>query len=242
MLDVNHLLGISKDYFEDFISRSTYHSNAIEGNTLSFAETYALLFDNNHCTIHNARAKEIHEAINHKYAINKLLKKITSDNHLIDAEFIIEICQCLNENIICLNGYRMSPVCINGLEKTFPLPMELDSVIEDFIDNYNQLIINGFSLYDLANMHSQFENIHPFVDGNGRAGRLLINYLLLVNNKYPIIIPIEKRDDYLQLIENNDITNLAIFFQELHLLEKQRASDFYAMQLEKQGDFNGFSF
>jgi len=49
-----NFLQSNKKYFEDFITRSTYHSNAIEGSTLSVNETYALLFDNNHCNIENA--------------------------------------------------------------------------------------------------------------------------------------------------------------------------------------------
>lgn len=64
-IDVNKILKTSKNYFEDFICRSTYHSNAIEGSTLSFVETYPLLFDSKHSKIENADVKEIYEAINH---------------------------------------------------------------------------------------------------------------------------------------------------------------------------------
>ena len=62
--------------YEDFVTRSTYHSNAIEGSTLSVNETYALLFDNNYCKIESVTPREIYEAINHKKALTFLLRKI----------------------------------------------------------------------------------------------------------------------------------------------------------------------
>ena len=56
------------NYFEDFITRNTYHTNSIEGSTLSYAETYAIIFNDNSFKI-NAQPREIFEAINHKYAL-----------------------------------------------------------------------------------------------------------------------------------------------------------------------------
>ena len=58
-------------YFEDYVTRSTYHSNAIEGSTLSFAETYAILWNDNTLKV-TATARELYEAINHKYALAML--------------------------------------------------------------------------------------------------------------------------------------------------------------------------
>ena len=62
----------NRDYFEDYITRSTYHSNGIEGNTLSYAETYAILWNDNSFTV-NTQPRELYEAINHKYALNYVL-------------------------------------------------------------------------------------------------------------------------------------------------------------------------
>lgn len=63
----------NRAYFEDFITRSTYHSNAIEGSTLSYAETYAILWNDNSLQV-TATARELYEAINHKYALSLALE------------------------------------------------------------------------------------------------------------------------------------------------------------------------
>lgn len=66
-MDVLQFMRDHQAYFEDYVTRSTYHSNAIEGSTLSFAETYAILWNDNTLKV-TATARELYEAINHKYA------------------------------------------------------------------------------------------------------------------------------------------------------------------------------
>ena len=70
----------NNNYLEDFITRSTYHSNAIEGSTLTYAETYAILFNDNSFKISGREPREIYEAINHKKAMNVLFEKLKSDD------------------------------------------------------------------------------------------------------------------------------------------------------------------
>ena len=65
----------NQNYFEDFITRNTYHTNSIEGSTLSYAETYAIIFNDNSFQV-KAQPREIYEAINHKYALNYFLEKM----------------------------------------------------------------------------------------------------------------------------------------------------------------------
>lgn len=69
-MDVIKFMREHRTYFEDFVTRGTYHSNAIEGNTLSYAETYAILFNDNSMKV-TATARELYEAINHKYALSR---------------------------------------------------------------------------------------------------------------------------------------------------------------------------
>ena len=70
----------NNNYLEDFITRSTYHSNAIEGSTLTYAETYAILFNDNSFKISGREPREIYEAINHKKAMDVLFEKLKSDD------------------------------------------------------------------------------------------------------------------------------------------------------------------
>lgn len=158
----------NKKYFEDFITRSTYNSNAIEGSTLSIHETYALLFDSNYCNISNASPREIYEAINHKKIMEILVNKIQNNKNLTN-DFLIEMNKTINENIMYIGGYRLGVVRIIGSSKTFPMPNELEQCMEDFIKQFNNLFKEETTLKDVAKMHIQFENIHPFPDGNGRT-------------------------------------------------------------------------
>lgn len=68
---------------------------------------------------------------------------------------------------------------------------------------------------DVADMHISFENIHPFSDGNGRTGRILINSMLIANNQTPIVIPLEMRNDYIKLLETNNVKDMAKMFTGL---------------------------
>ncbi len=232
-VNVNEILKASKKYFEDFISRSTYHSNAIEGSTLSFAETYALLFDNKYSNIENANAKEIYEAINHKYALNKVLDRISEGIKSLDEPFLTAINQTINHNIMYVGGYRLSSIRIIGSDKSFPLPNELEEIMNRFFEKYNSRFKDFVCLRDLAEMHLEYENIHPYPDGNGRTGRLIINYFLLSDNQSPIVVPFENRKQYLQMMEANDIDGLEAFFEKLQKSERVRMLDFIEMDQEK---------
>ena len=66
----------NKEYLEDFITRSTYHSNGIEGSTLTYAETYAILYNDNSFKIQGKEPREIYEAINHKKALEVVFENL----------------------------------------------------------------------------------------------------------------------------------------------------------------------
>lgn len=237
-MNILEVLKNSKSYFEDFISRSTYHSNAIEGSTLSFAETYALLFDNRHSKIEQAEAKEIYEAINHKYALNKVIDRVEQKIFCIDESFLTDINKTINSNILYVGGYRMGPIRIRGSEKKFPMPKDLDTVMNDFFERYNALFQLEIDMKDIAKMHLDYENIYPYPDGNGRTGRLMIIYILLAANQVPVVIPFESRKHYLSLMENDDIDGLTEMFMQLQSKEVERVHDFIEMDKEQSRQLN----
>lgn len=223
-MDVIDVLNSNQSYLEDFITRMVYTSNALEGSTLTKNETYALTFDSNHCLI-NANAKEIHQAINHKAALMEMLKRVTAKQPLSE-EYLMRINDIINQNILFGGAYRADPAFISGSSKVFPGPEEIESFLQKFIAEYNELVENGFTMEDVARLHLAFENIHPFSDGNGRTGRVLINSMLISGNQAPIIIPLDMRNDYLKLLETNNSKGMAEMFKELQEHEASRIEKF----------------
>ena len=218
----------NQKYFEDYITRNTYHSNRIEGNTLSYAETYAILFNDNSFSV-NAKPREIYEAINHKYALSYVLEH--SENQL-DQQMIKDIGIMINKNISDINGYRKVPVLIQGAEHLPLSPQEIPQAMMYFIYNYTKTEYD--SIFDkIAYNHIQFERIHPFEDGNGRTGRLLINYELIHNNMLPIIIPEDQRVLYFKYIAEQNSEGLSKFFEKLQIEEKNRVRSAFVNYADK---------
>lgn len=132
-MDVRKFIFDNQDYFEDFISRSTYHTNAIEGNTLSYAETYAILFNDNDFKV-SATPREIYEAINHKYAINHILSHLGEE---LSESLIKEAAVLINKNISEIAGYRTVAVRIKGAQHVPPAPNQVPQQMMYFVYNYN---------------------------------------------------------------------------------------------------------
>ncbi len=230
-MDIVNILTDNRNYLEDFVTRATYDSNALEGSTLTKNETYALIFDSNHCLI-NANAKEIHQAINMKKAFREVLNLVRSKEPMTH-DFLVHLNEIINENILFGGAYRVNPAMLTGSNKVFPSPDEIEAFLNRFIDAYNALVENGFTMNDVADLHVNFENIHPFSDGNGRTGRLLINSLLLSSNQIPITLPLDVRNDYLKMLETNNTAGLAKMFEELQEQEKDRLSLFMPYEEEE---------
>ena len=213
----------NKDYLEDLITRSTYHSNAIEGNTLTYAETYAILYNDNSFKIDGKEPREIYEAINHKKALELVFKNL-QDNEEFDERFIKKINETINRDIKDTEGYRTVQVFIQGSEHIPPEPEKIPNLMSYYVYNYNhdeQDIFNKISKY-----HIEFERIHPFEDGNGRTGRLLINYELLKHNLQPVVIAKEDRIKYFEFLRNNDSIGFSQWLQELSIKERDRMEKF----------------
>lgn len=211
----------NQSYFEDFITRNIYHSNRIEGSTLSYAETYAIVFNDNSFKV-SAAPREIYEAINLKYALSHMLEHC---GEALSQDLIKQIGILINKNINEIDGYRRVPVMIRGAEHVPPAPGMLPSLMMEYVYNYEH--IEYASPFErAAQAHIEFERIHPFADGNGRTGRVLINYEMLRRDLPPIVIPVERRAEYFELIAKFDTAGMAKLFEELSNLERERIEQF----------------
>ena len=208
-------------YFEDFITRSVYHSNAIEGNTLSYYETYQIIFNcSSDDTLQNVKPRELYEAINLKYAMDYIFRHLYED---MTIECIQHIGKIINKNINDIDGFRTISVFIAGAEHMPPEAADVPRLMNELL--YTSFKSDDF-VYDLADFHIRYERIHPFTDGNGRSGRVLINKLALQNGYAPFVIPKDKRTSYMNLLADCDIMGLKSMIEQLMNDEVYRMQQF----------------
>lgn len=220
-MDVVAFMQNNREYFEDFVTRSTYHSNAIEGSTLSYAETYAILFNDNSLKV-TATARELYEAINHKYALNVALENLGEP---LSERLVKNIAIAINKSINEIGGYRTVPVLIRGAEHIPPQPNQVNQLMMQLV--YERNHDEGVDPFIReARFHIRFERIHPFEDGNGRTGRILVNRGILEAGLAPVVIPFERRAEYLALLASGNAEALAEMFRELSQAEEERIARF----------------
>lgn len=198
----------------DFIVRNTFNSNAIEGNKLTTDDVYNILITNNFI-VNEVNNKDYQETVNHKGAWKNIINFINDGNYKIDSDFIINLNQIINQDIMYIGGYRLGGMKIIGSDKTFPHPSEVNKLMDQFINHYNQLLTTpNISYEEIAASHIEYINIHPFPDGNGRTGRLLTNILLLVHDYPPMTILLEDKSKYFNIMDKGNANELANLIEE----------------------------
>ena len=150
--------------------------------------------------------------------------RIYKNNEEFDERFIKKVNETINRDIKDTGGYRTVQVFIQGSEHIPPEPGKVPNLMMYYIYNYNHDEQDIFA--KIAKYHIDFERIHPFGDGNGRTGRLLINYELLKNDLPPVVIAKEDRVKYFEFLRNNDSNGLAEWLKELSTREEERMKKF----------------
>jgi filamentation induced by cAMP protein fic len=195
----------------------TYESNRIEGNTLTLQETALVV--NEGVTISGKSMREHLEAINHTEAIS-YIKDIAKQDIEISERTIKEIHALILHGIDRENAgrYRTVPVMISGSTHMPPQPYLIDKQMEDFILRFKQMEKEKVHpVLIAAYLHDELVRIHPFIDGNGRTSRLLMN-LYLLRNGY-VIITLKGSNDakvsYYMALEKSHTEHLPEDFQKL---------------------------
>lgn len=213
--EVNELYNIKKKYllqpkeaienrYESFVSLFTYDSTAIEGNTLTLQETSQLLFEG---ITPRKSLREIAEVINHKNAFDFIL----NSEEDICKEIILKLHEIVVRDTLRpelkdqIGKYRTLQVYIRGTKWFPPKPEEVQNEMAYLLSWYSKNKGKIHPIILSAYFHAAFETIHPFVDGNGRVGRLLMNFILH-RNKYPMInIPNKRKYIYYKALESSQL-------------------------------------
>jgi len=209
----------------------TYNSNAIEGNTLTMSETKVVL--ENGITIKGKPLKDHLETINHKEAIDFVEELVREDKPL--TEFNIKSIHSLILNKIDSKNagiYRIENVFISGAKHIPPNYLEVPQEMQKLIVSYNK----WNSLHPVIRacfLHGEFVKIHPFIDGNGRTARLLLNFELIKNGYPPIIIKNECRAEYYEALDKAHTTNDYSLFINIVMDLLNESLDQYLYLLKK---------
>lgn len=186
-----------KDIIDRFTVNFTYESNAIEGNSLTLKDVNIVLQEQR--IIKNKDLREVYETLNTR----KALELIFYNKLKINQKDIIKLHSILTANTDINKGYKKIPNFLLGRNiKTTPpelVEKEMNSLIEWYKKNKKLHPLERASIF-----HGKFEKIHPFEDGNGRVGRLLINIILLTNGYSPLIIRKTYRISYFNALESFD--------------------------------------
>ena len=176
---------------EEFTVEYTYNSNAIEGNTLTLRETDLVLRG---LTIDQKPLKDHMEAVGHKEAFD-FVRELVQDNMSISERVIQQIhFLVLADKRDDRGVYRRVPVRIMGAQHEPVQPYLIQPRMEQLLLNYSES--TEHIITKLARFHIEFEAIHPFIDGNGRTGRLLVNLELMKAGYPPIDIKFADRMAY----------------------------------------------
>jgi Fic family protein len=221
---VHHL---SKKEWQDFTESFTYDTNAIEGSTLEFNEVKKILSKN--IWPHDVPKEDIAEAQGVKEAIEYIRKTKTH----ISFEFIKKIHYIVFQNSKSFAGklrIRGQEVVVrdgkrNVVHRGAP-SNQVTHLLKELVTWYNKNKNKYHPLILSAVVHNQFETIHPFADGNGRVGRVLLNNVLIRHNFPPINIELEHRREYYRALQEyqqrrNLRPTIELFLKEYRILKRK---------------------
>ena len=183
------------------IAESVYNSNAIENSTLTLKETEKILLEME--VSRNVSLREVFEAKN----LSRIMEYICGKPREVElsTEFILSLHRMLISNINddIAGRFRTKGEYVRVGTHIAPAPEHVEQMIEDILNEYSSNL-ESFLMDKIAKFHLDFEYIHPFIDGNGRMGRVIMNYQLLQIGFPPIIIRNKEKKYYYQALKDYD--------------------------------------
>lgn len=194
------------DYLnESFIIEYTHDSTAIEGNTLTLDETAIVLREG--VTVGGKSVKEYMEVVGHRDAV-LFVEGVVRNQEPLTEQLIKQLhTLVLADKPEDRGEYRRVPVEIKGSPVQLPYPDAVPAHMADLISVNNKAMQDLHPIERAAIFHLRFEHIHPFIDGNGRTGRLLLNLELMKNGFLPINIKYQDRQRYFDALRAWQVEN-----------------------------------
>lgn len=213
---------------EEFVTEYTYNSNAIEGNTLTLRETDMVLRG---LTVDRKSLKEHLEVIGHKEAFD-YVRQLISENAEISEKVIKDIHYLvLADKKEDRGRYRRVPVRIMGAAHEPVQPYLIVPKMEELLEQYKNS--EEDIVTKLARFHIEFEGIHPFIDGNGRTGRLLVNLELMKAGYPPIDIKFTDRLKYYEAFDEYHAKHNVSAMADMFARYLNKSLDLYLSILDK---------
>ena len=228
---------IPQDYLDDMLVRLAHHSAGIDGNTISLPATDSIILNGTLPVSGGATVREFYEIENHKQAFYNMLEHL-ENNDKLSVSIIKEIHADLTDRLQYDKGqFKKNENMIIGAEFQTASPSETPFLVQQLVDYLDYRLENATTeeekLESVLDTHIQFERIHPFSDGNGRTGRMLMNYSLLQEGFPPLIIDKETKATYVELLANQDSSGFLSFAKEILAKELKRMQAFQNRDQEK---------
>ncbi len=187
-----------KDIYQFFLIKFAVSSTSIEGNTINLKQASQLLLED--ILPKDKTLREIYDLQNSKTVFSELLDKKPG----LSLQLVEEVHDKLLENIDLRKGYRLHDIRILG-QPFKPTPgryvkADMRMLLQWYHKNKNKIHPLALAIF----FHHKFERIHPFSDGNGRTGRILMNHVLMKQGYPPLIIPKKFRGEYISLLQKAD--------------------------------------
>jgi len=197
------------EIYNKFLVALTYNSNAIEGSTLTEKDTEKIIIQGN--VLAKKGQNEQMEAIDHKTALEFVFSAVKKD-FKIDGDFILNIHRMIMHGINKDAGrLRKVNVAIRGLQKKLPHHQFVPRLFKEFVSDVNKY--EGNVIKKIAINHYEFEEMHPFTDGNGRVGRIIAVTQLLSRGFPPSVIQNKDRERYYHALQMGDIRRFEVIAQ-----------------------------
>lgn len=217
---------LPKEYLDDLLVRMTHHSCAIENNTITLNEAVSILLYR--MIPGKVSVREFYELENHRIAFNYIIENIDQE---LTISLIHGIHSLLLDRLHHEKGqFKSQENAIVGASNHTASPKETPSLMDQWLLNLNNQIQQANSSDDIifliCSSHIEFERIHPYVDGNGRTGRLLMMFLLLQNQVVPLVIHKDNKLEYFQFLGEQNAERFAVYAKATIDIEQQRYKAF----------------